>query len=94
MVGQGGTGASSLAELVQKLAPPRALWLMVAAAGVDATLEVLAPLLTRDDVLVDGGNSYYRDDLRRAQSLAAAGIHYLDVGTSGGVWARSAATVR
>jgi 6-phosphogluconate dehydrogenase len=88
VVGQGGIGASSLGELVQKLAPPRALWLMVAAAGVDATLDVLAPLLTRDDVLVDGGNSYYRDDLRRAQSLAAAGIHYLDVGTSGGVWGK------
>jgi len=88
VVGQGGIGASSLGELVQKLAPPRALWLMVAAAGVDATLDVLAPLLTRDDVLVDGGNSYYRDDLRRAQRLAAAGIHYLDVGTSGGVWGK------
>jgi 6-phosphogluconate dehydrogenase len=85
---QGATGASSLEELVQKLAPPRALWLMVAAAGVDATLDVLAPLLARDDVLVDGGNSYYRDDLRRAQRLAAAGIHYLDVGTSGGVWGK------
>jgi 6-phosphogluconate dehydrogenase len=83
---QGATGASSLEELVRKLPPPRAIWLMVAAAGVDATLGVLAPLLTRDDVLVDGGNSYYRDDLRRAQALAAAGIHYLDVGTSGGVW--------
>ena len=88
VAGQGATGASSLAELVQKLAPPRALWLMVAAAGVDATLDVLAPLLTRDDVLIDGGNSYYRDDLRRAQRLAAAGIHYLDVGTSGGVWGK------
>ena len=85
---QGATAAGSLEELVQKLAPPRVLWLMVAAAGVDATLDVLAPLLTRDDVLIDGGNSYYRDDLRRAQRLAAAGIHYLDVGTSGGVWGK------
>ena len=88
VTGQGATGASSLEELVQKLAPPRALWLMVAAAGVDATLDALAPLLSRDDVLIDGGNSYYRDDLRRAQQLAAVGIHYLDVGTSGGVWGK------
>jgi 6-phosphogluconate dehydrogenase len=88
VVGQGAIGASSLEELAQKLAPPRALWLMVAASGVDATLNVLAPLLVRDDVLVDGGNSYYRDDLRRAEWLAARGIHYLDVGTSGGVWGK------
>ena len=88
LVGKGATGASSLADLAQQLPAPRAVWLMVAAAGVDATIAVLAPLLARDDVLVDGGNSYYRDDIRRGKSLEAAGIRYLDVGTSGGVWGR------
>ena len=64
----------------------RAIWLMVAAAGVDDTIAALAPLLARDDVIIDGGNSYYRDDIRRARSLAAMGIRAVDVGTSGGVW--------
>ncbi|HTS15630.1 MAG TPA: NAD(P)-binding domain-containing protein, partial [Candidatus Sulfotelmatobacter sp.] len=76
LVGQGAAGASSLQELAQKLPTPRAIWLMVPAAGVDDTIAALAPLLARDDVLIDGGNSYYRDDMRRAGSLAAAGIHY------------------
>jgi 6-phosphogluconate dehydrogenase len=83
---RGAVAATSLQDLVRKLQPPRAIWLMVAAAGVEDTIAALAPLLARDDVLVDGGNSYYRDDIRRARLLAAAGVHYLDVGTSGGIW--------
>lgn len=79
-------GASSLADIVTQLAQPRALWLMVPAASVDATLAELVPLLAPDDVVIDGGNSYYRDDIRRAAELATHGLHYLDVGTSGGVW--------
>ncbi|HEY2342953.1 MAG TPA: decarboxylating 6-phosphogluconate dehydrogenase [Chthoniobacteraceae bacterium] len=79
-------GTGSLAELVQKLAKPRALWLMVPAAVVDQTIADLAPLLEAGDILIDGGNSYYVDDLRRAKELAGKGIHYVDVGTSGGVW--------
>jgi 6-phosphogluconate dehydrogenase len=78
-------GATSLKDLVSQLAAPRALWLMVPAAAVDATLDALVPLLTSDDVIVDGGNSYYVDDIRRSKTLADAGIHYLDCGTSGGV---------
>jgi 6-phosphogluconate dehydrogenase len=84
----GAIGAASLAELVQALAPPRAIWLMVPAAVVDGTIAALAPLLSRGDVIIDGGNSYYRDDIRRSRSLAAAGIRYVDVGTSGGVWGK------
>jgi 6-phosphogluconate dehydrogenase len=88
LVAQGAIGVSSLAELVQKLEPPRAIWLMVAAAGVDNTIAQLTPLAARDDVIIDGGNSYYRDDIRRAKALAATGIRYVDVGTSGGVWGK------
>ena len=81
-------GASSLADLVKRLTAPRALWLMVPAAAVDATVEELLPLLEAGDILIDGGNSYYVDDLRRAKALAPKGVHYVDVGTSGGVWGR------
>jgi 6-phosphogluconate dehydrogenase len=81
-------GTSSIADFVKKLETPRAVWLMVPAAVVDATINDLAPLLSSGDILIDGGNSYYVDDIRRAQELAAKGIHYVDVGTSGGVWGR------
>jgi len=86
VVKDGALGAASLAKLVEKLAPPRAVWLMVPAAGVDDTVAALTPLLERGDAIINGGNSYYRDDMRLARSLAGAGIHYVDVGTSGGVW--------
>jgi len=78
--------ATSLEDLVGQLARPRAVWLMVPAAAVDATIAALAHLLDRDDAIIDGGNSHYHDDLRRARDLAARGLHYVDVGTSGGVW--------
>lgn len=80
------TGAASLAELVKQLKTPRAVWLMVPAAAVDDTLGELVPLLGKGDIVIDGGNSYYIDDIRRSQALEEKGIHYLDVGTSGGVW--------
>jgi 6-phosphogluconate dehydrogenase len=86
LVAEKATGARSLADLVTKLERPRAVWLMVPAAVVDRTIAELAPLLEEGDMLVDGGNSYYVDDIRRAGELAANGIHYVDVGTSGGVW--------
>ena len=79
-------GSSSFADMVKKLAKPRAIWLMVPAGAVDSTLAEIEPLLEAGDILIDGGNSYYIDDIRRAKQLAAKSIHYVDVGTSGGVW--------
>jgi len=86
LVKEKATGAASLAELVEKLAKPRAIWLMVPAAVVDATIADLLPHLEAGDILIDGGNSYYVDDIRRAKELTPQKIHYVDVGTSGGVW--------
>ena len=86
MAGEGAAAAGSLDEFVKKLQAPRAVWLMVPAAVVDSTIAELAPKLSKGDILIDGGNSYYIDDIRRAKELSAKGIHYVDVGTSGGVW--------
>jgi len=86
LVGEGATGSTSIDDFIGKLQKPRAIWLMVPAAVVDATIADLAPKLSKDDILIDGGNSYYIDDIRRAKELAPKGIHYVDVGTSGGVW--------
>ncbi len=82
----GATGAASLQQFVRTLKRPRAVWMMVPAAVVDPTVQALTPLLEPGDILIDGGNSYYQDDIRRAAELQARGIHYVDVGTSGGVW--------
>src|SRR5438445_3449907 len=81
-------GASAVVDLVKKLETPRAVWLMVPAAAVDATIDEVLPHLTPGDIVIDGGNSYYVDDIRRAEDLAPKRIHYVDVGTSGGVWGR------
>jgi 6-phosphogluconate dehydrogenase len=86
LAADGATGAASLDDFVRKLTPPRSAWLMVPAALVDRTLADLAPRLAAGDAIIDGGNSYYIDDIRRAKELKARGLHYLDVGTSGGVW--------
>jgi 6-phosphogluconate dehydrogenase len=82
----GAVGSTSLDEFLKKLKPPRAVWLMVPAAVVDQTLEQLASRMQKGDIIIDGGNSYYIDDIRRAKELQPRGIHYADVGTSGGVW--------
>src|ERR1700745_2499139 len=88
LVKEKAVGATALADFVKKLEQPRAIWLMVPAAAVDATIADLLPHLEAGDILIDGGNSYYVDDIRRARELAPKGIHYVDIGTSGGVWGR------
>ena len=86
MVNEGAVGAASLAEFIAKMQTPRAIWLMIPAALVDSTLVELSSLVSADDIIIDGGNSYYIDDIRRSQELKTKNIHYVDVGTSGGVW--------
>ena len=86
LVGEGATGASSLADFVKKLERPRAICLMVPAVFVDATVAELEPLLAEGDTIIDGGNSHYHDDIARAKRLKGRGLHYIDMGTSGGVW--------
>jgi 6-phosphogluconate dehydrogenase len=85
LVAEGATGARTVAQLLAQLARPRVIWLMIPASLVDASLAELAPLLEPDDIVIDGGNSFYRDDMRRAARLREASVHYVDVGTSGGV---------
>ena len=86
VVDEGAIGAASLDSFIAKLKPPRAIWLMIPAALVDTMLDQLVSVVSPGDVIIDGGNSYYIDDIRRARELKAKGIHYVDVGTSGGVW--------
>ena len=86
LVKEGAVGAYDMDEFIQKLTPPRAVWIMVPAAVVDSIIEQLASRMQPGDIIIDGGNSYYKDDIRRAKSLAGQGLHYLDIGTSGGVW--------
>ena len=86
LAGEGATGSSSIQDFITKLQKPRAIWLMIPAAVVDPTIAEIAPHLEAGDILIDGGNSYYIDDIRRAKDLQPKGIHYVDVGTSGGVW--------
>ena len=86
LAGEGATGAATLDDLLKALQPPRAVWLMIPAAAVDGALAQLSARMERGDMVIDGGNSYYIDDIRRAKELDAKGLHYVDVGTSGGVW--------
>ncbi len=86
LLDEGIVGTTSLPEFVAKLSRPRLVWMMIPAASVDTTLSTLVPLLDRGDIVVDGGNSYYHDDIRRAKQLTPLGIHYVDCGVSGGVW--------
>src|SRR5215472_452698 len=86
LVQEKAVGSNSLADLAKRLQKPRAVWLMVPAAIVDKTIAELFPYLEENDILIDGGNSYYVDDIRRAKELSVKRIHYVDVGTSGGVW--------
>src|SRR5215471_7179924 len=86
LVKAGAVGAASLPDFVKRLTKPRAIWLMVPVGAVDETIADLLPHLEGSDILIDGGNSYYVDDIRRARELAAKSLHYVDVGTSGGVW--------
>jgi len=86
LAAEGATGSSSLEDFITKMQPARAVWIMVPAAVVDSTLSDLADLMETGDIVIDGGNSYYIDDIRRATELKSKGIHYVDVGTSGGVW--------
>jgi 6-phosphogluconate dehydrogenase len=86
LASEGADGANTLADFVSKLEQPRAIWIMVPAAVVESTLQQLMPLLAEGDIVIDGGNSYYRDDIERAKELKTAGIHYVDCGTSGGVF--------
>ena len=91
LVKEKAVGSSSLEDMIKKLQKPRAMWLMVPAGVVDQTIAQVAPHLESGDILIDGGNSYYIDDIRRSKELAPKGIHYVDVGTSGGVGDSSAA---
>jgi len=86
LVSEGAVGAASLKEMVEKMAKPRAIWMMVPAGVVDSLLEKLVPLLEMGDCVIDGGNSYYHDDIRRSNELKTKGIDYVDAGTSGGLW--------
>ncbi len=86
LVKEGAVGSKSIEEFTQKLQKQRAIWMMVPAAITDKVIEEIVPHLEKDDILIDGGNSYFRDDRRRAEELKPKGIHYVDCGTSGGVW--------
>ena len=93
LAAEGAVGAGSMDDLIGRLSKPRALWVMVPAGVVtETTVEFLAKRLSPEDIIIDGGNSYFKDDVRRAKALAGRGIHYVDVGTSGGTWGWSEAT--